>query len=313
MNTADNTPQAHSGKDANKIYFLIVVILALLGTNAYLFFKDKKANDRIVTITDEKTSMATEIDKIEAELDKANVTLEQSYNSNAELTEKMQQQQEQARVKISQLRQALKKGQLTQGQLEKAHEDIKQLRYFVTKYTADIESLRNENKTLTVERDSLRNTVATATARAEETEKINEELAGKVKAAAALKSANISVTPLRIKNSGKEADVTRASAAQKIRISFSVNDNSVAEKGLHDVYLRVIDPNGNLIINANNGRFIADGDEMQYSYRTAIEFANDGKVYSIDWTNPEKFEKGMYTIILYADGFTMGRSTVALR
>lgn len=313
MNTADNTPQTHSGKDANKIYFLIVVILALLGTNAYLFFKDKKANDRIVTITDEKTSLATDIDKIEAELDKANLTLEQSNNSNAELAEKMQQQQEQARIKIAELRQALTKGQLTKGQLEKAQEDIKQLRYFVTKYTADIDDLKNENKTLTVERDSLRNSVAAATARVEETEKINEELTTKVKAAAALKSADISVTPLRIKNSGKVTDVNRANSAEKIRVNFSIIDNSVAEKGLHDLYLRVIDPNGNLIVNPNNGRFIADGDEMQYSYRTAIEFANDSKPYSIDWTNPEKFEKGTYTVILYADGFTMGRSTISLR
>lgn len=312
MNT-DTTPQTHSGKDANKIYFLIAVILALLGTNAYLFFKDKKANDRIVTITDEKTSMATEIDKIEAELDKANLTLEQSYNKNSELTEKMRVEQEQARTKISELRQALKKGQLTQGQLAKAQEDIKQLRYFVTKYTADIENLKNENKTLIVERDSLRNTVATATARAEETEKINEVLTSKVKAAAALKSATISVTPLRIRNSGKETDVTRASTAKKLRINFSIIDNSLAEQGLHDIYLRVIDPNGNLIVNPNNGIFIADGDEMQYSYRTAIEFANDSKPYSIDWTNPEAFEKGTYTIILYADGFTMGRTSLELR
>lgn len=312
MNT-DTTPQTHSGKDANKIYFLIAVILALLGTNAYLFFKDKKANDRIVTITDEKTSMATEIDKIEAELDKANLTLEQSYNKNSELTEKMRVEQEQARTKISELRQALKKGQLTQGQLAKAQEDIKQLRYFVTKYTADIENLKDENKTLTVERDSLRNTVATATARAEETEKINEVLTSKVKAAAALKSATISVTPLRIRNSGKETDVTRASTAKKLRINFSIIDNSLAEQGLHDIYLRVIDPNGNLIVNPNNGIFIADGDEMQYSYRTAIEFANDSKPYSIDWTNPDAFEKGTYTIILYADGFTMGRTSLELR
>jgi predicted nucleic acid-binding Zn-ribbon protein len=313
MNTADTTPQTHSGKDANKIYFLIAVILALLGTNAYLFFKDKKANDRIVTITDEKSSMATEIDKIEAELDKANVTLEQSYNSNSELTQKMRTEQEQARTKIAELRQALKKGQLTKGQLAKAQEDIKQLRYFVTKYASDIEDLKNENRTLTVERDSLKSTVATATAQAEETKKLNEELTTKVKAAAALKSAAISVTPLRIKNSGKETDVTRASTAKKFRINFSVIDNSLAEKGLHDVYLRVIDPNGNLLANPGNGIFIADGDEMQYSYRTAIEYANDGKPYSIDWTNPNPFEKGTYTIILYADGFTMGRTSLSLR
>ena len=29
-------------KNSNKIYFLVAVILALLGTNAYLFFKDKE-------------------------------------------------------------------------------------------------------------------------------------------------------------------------------------------------------------------------------------------------------------------------------
>jgi hypothetical protein len=155
--------------------------------------------------------------------------------------------------------------------------------------------------------------VAAATARVAETEKQNEELNVKVKAAAALKASNISVTPLRIRNSGKETDVTRANTAKKLRINFSVVENPIAEQGLHDIYLRVIDPNGNLIVNSNNGLFIADGDEMQYSYRTAIEFSNDSKPYSIEWTNPGKFEKGSYTVILYADGYTMGRSTLALR
>ena len=131
-------------KDSNKIYFLILVILALMGTNAYLFFKDKKANDRIVTISDEKTRMQTEIDKIEAELDN-------SSGDNVKLSEQMQNEQTMAREKIQELRIALKKGQLTQGQLKKAQEDIKQLRYFVTKYTADIDVLRKQNVTLITE------------------------------------------------------------------------------------------------------------------------------------------------------------------
>ncbi|MBC7759891.1 MAG: hypothetical protein H7069_13615, partial [Phormidesmis sp. FL-bin-119] len=139
-------------KDSNKIYFLILVILALMGTNAYLFFKDKKANDRIVTISDEKTRMQTEIDKIEAELDNAS-------GDNVKLSEQMQNEQTMAREKIQELRIALKKGQLTQGQLKKAQEDIKQLRYFVTKYTADIDVLRKQNITLITERDELKTAV----------------------------------------------------------------------------------------------------------------------------------------------------------
>ncbi len=312
--TPDNqTAPNGNNKDSNKIYFLIAVIVALLGTNAYLFFKDKKANSRIVTLSDEKTSLQTEVDKIEAELDKASFALEQANSSNVKLTEQMKTEQEAARQKIAELRAALRKGTLTQGQLAKAQEDIKQLRYFVTKYTADIEDLKKQNESLTIERDSLRTTVRAATAKAEETERQNQELSVKVKTASALKASGISVTPLKVRNNGKEADVNRANNARKLRVSFTVADNNIAEKGLHDIYLRVIDPNGNLITTATDGIFLADSEELQYTYRTAIEFANDGKTFTIDWTNPGKFEKGTYTIILYADGFTMGRSTVTLK
>jgi len=293
-------------KNSNKIYFLVAVILALLGTNAYLFFKEKKSNERIVTISDEKSRMQTEIDKIEAELDNSN-------SANIKLSEEMQNEQELARAKIAELRAALKKGTLNQGQLAKAQEDIKQLRYFVTKYTADISELKQQNAVLTTERNTLRSTIDSVSSKATDLEKANEELSTKVKAAAALKTGNVSITPIRVRNSGKESDVTKASTAKKFRVNFSIIDNSIAEKGMRDVYMRIIDPNGNLLISDNGSMFIADDEELQYTYKTAVEFANDGKVYSIDWTNPGEFEKGTYTVVLYADGYTMGRGTVSLR
>lgn len=293
-------------RDSNKIYFLIVVIVALLGTNAYLFFKDKKASERIVTISDEKTRMQTEIDKIEAELDNAST-------DKLKLSEQMQNEQSIARAKIQELRTALRKGQLTQGQLEKAQEDIKQLRYFVTKYTADIDVLRKQNITLLTERDELKTAVDSVSSKASDLEKVNQELSTKVRAAAALKTGNVSVNAFEIRNNGKENGVTRANTAEKIRINFSVVNNSIAEKGLHDIYFRIIDPSGNLIVSSSGGMFTADDEELQYTYRTAIEFANDGKGYSIDWANPDKFQKGTYTVVLYADGHTMGKGEVTLR
>lgn len=292
-------------KDSNKIYFLVVVILALLGTNAYLFFKDKKANDRIVTISDEKTRMQTDIDKIEAELDNASST-------NIKLSEQMQNEQTIAREKIQELRAALKKGQLTQGQLVKAQEDIRQLRYFVTKYNADIEELKKQNASLSSERDVLKTAVDSIGTKANDLERQNQELSTKVQAAAALKTGNVSVNAFQIRNNGKESGVTRASTAEKIRINFSAVNNSIAEKGLHDIFIRVIDPSGNLII-SNGGLFTSDDEELQYTYKTAIEFANDGKLYSIDWANPGKFQKGTYTVMLYADGYTMGKGSITLR
>jgi predicted RNase H-like nuclease (RuvC/YqgF family) len=293
-------------KNSNKIYFLVAVILALLGTNAYLFFKEKKSSERIVTVSDEKSRMQTEIDKIEAELDNSN-------SSNIKLSEQMQKEQDLARQKIADLRIALKKGQLTQGQLAKAQEDIKQLRYFVTKYSADIEELKLQNASLTTERNTLRTTVDSVSTKATNLEKVNEELNTKVKAAAALKTGNVSIIPLRVKSSGKETDVTRATTTKKLRVNFTVVNNSIAEKGMHDIYMRIIDPSGNLIVSDNGGMFNADDEELQYTYKTAVEFGNDGKAYVIDWTNPGSFQKGTYTIVLYADGYTMGKGAVSLK
>ena len=293
-------------KDSNKIYFLIAVILALLGTNTYLFFKDKKANDRIVTISDEKSRMQTEIDKIEAELDNAS-------SNNIKLSEEMQSEQDIARKKIEELRTALKQGQLTQGQLAKAQEDIKQLRYFVTKYASDIDELKKLNANLTSERDELISTVDSVSSKALDLEKQNEELSTKVQAAAAIKTGNVSVTAFTVRNNGKESLVTRASTTKKLKINFSVVNNSLAEKGLHNIYLRVIDPSGNLIISDNGGMFNADDEELQYTYKTAIEFANDGRAYSVDWTNGGTYQKGTYIVMLYSDGYTMGKGSVELR
>jgi DNA repair exonuclease SbcCD ATPase subunit len=293
-------------KDSNKIYFLVAVILALLGTNTYLFFKDKKANDRIVTISDEKTRMQTEIDKIEAELDNAT-------SNNLKLSDQMLQEQTIAREKIYELRSALKQGQLTQGQLAKAQEEIKQLKYFVSKYSSEIDELKKQNQDLTSERNELLSTVDSVRTKANELEKQNDELNTKVQAAAAIKSGNVSIAAFNIRNNGKESMVTRANTTDKLRVNFSLVNNSLAQKGLHTIFLRVIDPSGNLVIANNGGLFISDDEELQYSYKTAIEFANDGRTYTIDWMDARSYQKGVYTILLYADGYTMGKGSVSLK
>src|SRR5690606_4822859 len=118
----DNQEQKKK-KDTNKIYFLILVIVALLGTNVYLYFQKNHSDQRIVTVSDEKTALQTELEKLEVELDQAN-------KSNGELSDELKLKDDELKAKIAQLRVALNKGTLTAGELAKAKEDVKQLRYF---------------------------------------------------------------------------------------------------------------------------------------------------------------------------------------
>ncbi|WP_407430005.1 hypothetical protein [Arcticibacter sp.] len=294
-------------KDSNKVYFLILVIVALLGTNAYVFLKDKKSEDKVVTLTDEKSRMEIEIDRIEAELDR-------SKSANINLSAELKEGQELARVKISELREQLRQGKLTEGELARAQKEIRDLRSFVSRYTADIVVLEKKNVKLTEQRDSLQTTVANINERASMLEKANTDLNNKVKVAAAIKVANIAVSAVRIRNNGKESEVTRASTAKRLKIRFTVAENALAQQGEHQVFIRIIDPDGNLITTDGSDLFDADGDQLQFTYKTNILFDNSfGKLYSIDWDPVQPFRKGEYTVVLYADGYTMGKATFSLR
>jgi hypothetical protein len=295
----ENTNEFQESKKSNtKIYLLLLVVLALFTTNAILYIRNKKADERVVQLSDDKTRMQTEIDKIEADLDKAN-------SNYAALSDSMKKEQNTAREKITQLREALRKGELTQQQLILAQEDVKQLRNFVTKYVADIEVLRQQN-------DSLKTSVAVANEQVKVLEGQNKDLNKKVSAATALKAFGVSVTAVRIKSSGKESSVSKADPAQKLNISFNLVDNDFAQKALHTIFMRVLDPSGN-VVGATGTSTLASGETINFSYKTAIEFANDGRVYTLGWNNPGAFLKGQYTITMYADGYMLGTGKITLK
>jgi len=301
-NQTGQTPK----KNSNVIYFLIVVVVALLATDVYLYLQKNKSDTRIVYQDTEKTRLQTELDSLEAQIEQVN-------SGKAKLSSEMQAKNDSLQSKIKVLRRELAKGKLTQAELDKAQEDIKQLRYFVTNYTAQIEELKKQNTTLASERDTLKTNLAVAAKKDSSLSKQNEDLGAKVKVGSAIKLAEADVVAYKIKGSGKEVDVKRASPAKKIKINFTVASNSLAEKGMHDIFLRIIDPTGNLITETDSGNFSADGQDLQFTYKTSIDFKDEGSAYTIDWVNPAAFQKGTYTVLLYADGYTMGKTSFMLK
>jgi len=298
-------PQNVNKGDRNKIYFLIIVIAALIGTNGYLFFKDRKQGERLVTVSTEKDKLRLEVEKIEVELDKVNAL-------NLDLNDKLVEEQKLARKEIEALKLALENNKITQADLESAKRKVTELQTFVTNYNKQIIELQKENIFLKTTRDSLENSIKSANDKASNLANENSNLSAKVKIASALKVQKAEVVAYRTKSSGKKVAVTKSSTAEKLSIRFNVVPNQLAEKGHHNIFLRVFDPAGNLLADESN-RFEADGQEMQFSYSVFIDYNDDNSTYTIDWTNPKQFIKGIYTVILYTDGTTMGKAQLELK
>jgi len=302
----ENQSTQEPKKNSNVIYFLVVVIVALLGTDVYLYMKKNNSDQRIIIQSDEKTRLQTELDSLEAQIEQVN-------SGKAKMTKDLQAKNDSLRAKIRVLRAELAKGTLTAAELSKAQEDVKQLRYFVTKYTADIEELRKENISLATERDTLKNNLTTVSEKATTLEKQNQDLDNKVKVGSALKAATASVVGYKVKKNGKEVDETKAKNVNKLKINFTVASNAIATKGSHDIYIRIIDPIGNLITGSDSGTFSADNQDLQSTYKTSIDYQDNGATYTVDWVYDQPFQKGTYTVMLYADGFTMGKTSVTFR
>jgi hypothetical protein len=302
----ENQTSQQPKKNSNVIYFLIVVVLALLATDVYLYMQKNKSDTKIVYQNDEKSRLQTELDSLEAQIEQVNA-------GKTRMSSTLMAKNDSLKAKIKVLRAELAKGKMTVAELAKAQEDVKQLRYFVTSYTAQIEELKKQNATLAVERDTLKTNLATAAKKDSDLTKQNKDLGTKVKVASALKVATVDVVAYKIRGSGKEVDTKRSSVAKKIKINFTIASNAVAEKNMHDVYVRVIDPTGNLITGADAGTFNADGQDLQYTYKTSIEFKDDGSGFTIDWVSPVAFQKGSYTVLMYADGYTMGKTSFDLK
>ena len=291
--------------DRNKIFFLTIAIVALLGSNAYLYLKDKHENERFVTANTEKDRLELEVEKIEVELDKVNAL-------NVTLSSKLINEQELARVKIAELKSELQKDKLTRGDLEAAQNEIRELKEFVRNHNEEVARLDKENNNLKIERDSLIQSVKASNERAERLAESNTELNAKVKTSAALKASNISLLAYKVKNSGKNVEVSHASSTKKLIVNFGIVPNQLAAKDYHKIYMRVFDPAGNLLANESD-MFEADGQEMQYTDMITISYNDDNTSYKIQWVNPKEFVKGNYNIILYADGYTMGKASITLK
>jgi hypothetical protein len=297
-------PKPLNKADRNKIIFLTIAIVSLLGSNAYLYFKDKHENERYVTVNTEKDRLKLEVEKVEVELDKIN-------SINLKLNEKLIKEQELAREQIAALKSELQKGQLTKGELVLASKKITELKEYVDNYNQEISRLAKENSSLKSQRDSLVRSVKTINKKAALLEQANAVLAEKVVTGAALKASNIEVQAFKIKHSGKNIEVSHAGSAKKLVVRFNVVSNQLAKKDYHQIYLRIFDPAGNLIANQND-MFEADGQEMQFTEMITISYNDDDTQYDMQWINPAEFIKGTYSIILYADGYVMGKSMITL-
>ena len=303
---AEEKNKNNENRNNSKIYFFIIAIIALLMTNVYFYVKYKSSGEKLYTIALQKENLQIEIDRIEAELD--NIGIQTSDLS----ADKILEEEKNARIIIEDLRRLLEEGSITEIDLQNAKDQIQKLKVGVSSLKEEANEIRFQNEILKKENSVLNETVKNQERDYQNLKSQNDNLANKVTIASAIKVSNIIVNGVDKNRKGNFEIQTRAKRVENLQIKFSIADNSLAKKGRRDVFVRIIDPAGNLLANSENV-FVINGDKIQYTFKENINFTNKGEEYEFVWNDSTKFKKGAYTILLYSDNSIMGRSSVLLK
>ena len=311
----------------------IVVIIALLGLNGYLWYT-KITQDRLL---EQHSSDLIETEKFQAQLEKdyyeALAELEEARTANSELNAIIDAQKEELKAQKARVSQLL----LVEKDFDSAQAELAKLRSMRDQYIAQINKLQEENASLTASNQALQSEKAVLTEEVQQEREQNEELRSET---AALSSANeslkserdllaatvneasvvqvddIIINGYRVKNNGKEALTKKSDKTEGLKICFEAQENTIAEAGEERFYVRVVDPLGETMAMDEMGSgIIMDSNERQvrYTQYRDVEYENFATDACMNWQPGVAFSSGLYLVEIYNKGHLAGSSTFTLK
>lgn len=275
---------------------MVVVALGLAAALAYvLSSKNKLVNDlnqEKQDLTEQIVALQSDYENLSSEYDTINAQLDSSREEIAQLVDRVKRTEATDRAKIRQY-----------------EKELGTLRSIMRGYITQIDSLNTLNHRLTEE-------AASARKEAEETKEINtrltqqvEDLTGRVTAGSVLKAHNFVMYAYN--NADKITD--KANRVVRFLVNLSLVENELAERGPVRVYVRVTDPDGNLLSDGRGTTFTFGGETLEATASREVDYQGQEVDLGIYINNIPSFSKGVYTVNAYTEQAQLGHGELLLR
>lgn len=284
----------------------IVLALALLGSLGLNYFQYNKSlntassfETKVDTLELARTEIETELNATYAELEKFKGQNAQMDSILNEANGKMDEQ----KIRINGLMKTVKNKDELNAKLNSELADLRKLK---DEYLDKIDSLMIANQKLTNEKNDLTSKV----------QGLDKDLKTTVSAASLLKAEYIKATAFKKRNATKYSETAMAKRTNKIEVSFKVLQNAIAKAGDRTVYLRLVEPGGEIVGNKASGSKVINinGEDVLFTNSTVIQYVNTDQDVMLYWEEEERnFKPGSYNIEIYIDNYLAGSSSVNLK
>lgn len=302
--------ESGSKKDQNKNIIIIVLILLVIisGIKLYTDYVDRtKKTEEILLLSTENNELNKRLDSVTYQLD---LRIQEIGKLGGDI-----QALEAVRDQLIAERNSTR--QRSSSEIAALNGKITNLNSLIAQKDQEILELRAANQQLFSENQELKTTQAEIEEEVTQLNLQKQDLQAKVDVASRLKAENIGIAA--INSRGKERIETtkdfRNRQIERLKVSFNLADNKVAEKGPRNIYVQVLDGNSQPIFDVakGSGTFMIDGTELFYTVKQDIIFDNTEQELIFYYEKGSDYASGSHEVKIFVDNYLVGTKTFSVK
>jgi hypothetical protein len=292
--------------------FAVIIPWALVGIltllNGFFIYNYFKTDQKLAVTEEVLFDTKAAKNSLDSLLLVTSTELESYKGQNASLDSLVSQKDGELKLISDRVKRLLAQDRVSKVELDKALEEIEQLRYYKQKYLTQIDSLSTQVVLLNRENVQLKGNIDNQKRNNENLSLENAGLKNKVAIGAKLNTSALTILGIKMRSNGKEKETMKAKQVEKLKLTFKVAENFVAEKGEKEIYLKITSQDGTTLYNQATGTatFKFQGDESLYTQKKVIDFNQEAQDVTIYWSKGTEFALGKYKAEIFADGFRIG-------
>ncbi len=289
-------------KKSGLIVVAVILTIALAALGVVYYLQHRTMTEMVEQMEFEKEQLTEEYEDLALQFD--------GYRNLDIQNDSLQDQLSREQQRVQDLLEELRITKATSARrIAELKKELTTLRTVMVDYVRQIDSLNTTNTRLTEENNRYRQLNNTITRENTAIKNQNTQLQEVVNRAAMLELTSCKVTTLN----KRDRKTPILSQMAKLQVDYEIAKNVTCDPGMKTIYLRLIDPNGELLQNDTTQVCLFEGSEIGYSSSQTFEYEREAMAGVLYFKLANTPQQGYYNADFIVDGNLIGSYPFEIR
>ncbi len=294
--------------NSNKWMYIVLAILALgiIGLSFWLL----SVKSEVKTLRTEKEVQKFELERELDSIINEHVLTKQAYG---EVSDSLVAMDSVFQANAKEIKQLLN----YKWDYYKVQKKLTSLQKIAQGYVRKMDSIVVINEVLTLENMEMKEEIKIGERKYKSLEKVKGELEEKVDEASFLGIYNLEGIAAYVKGSGKEIETDKVRRTKRIRVCFTVGENTITEPGERTIYIRIAQPDKEILAKGRGEQFtfVHNDEVLQFSEVKNINYQNEAIDVCVRYNirDTQELQLGLYHVDLFEGDKNIGHTTFELK